>query len=983
MLTDRTQAFDTHQTLLDGIKVRILDLGGHKEYESCIAILGRDGGLYLCFLNPSDLESVDTIMEFVDPWINKILDGAIEPHFLFVITKIDKIEGDEEAKREFIKEKRELLKEYLAMKLDQVKRFRKKRKDNLERDITKSTPKSWLGKQVGKLKERFRRQTDKVKRLPNFNIDKISFVSSLTGDGIYALRNALKAAIKALPQIKYQKEWLDTIQTLLTLDRPYVLFDDLKNMTTIGDVKIIEMLKALSAMGSIVWNPNQKDIIFHQLDMLSILLKSIFFHEMEDLIKMFAGSTDVEEELLLQRYIQGQLPYGLIRAMFVHISKHLSTSRNKDKTIDFSTFDANPQAEQKLDELMTSFVGTLERVQLIVKIDDLQPGMTMYFVPHLIFQVADEPGLGPKIKDWLLNETYYQLSLQYRFDAEVGKATLSRCIWCAMRIMSVVATLLDTKLEFLTNRNTVVIDVHNYQIVIRRLFNKIHGHVLMLDVKLQNQQLMHETIWILMREIAFQFHLEDDVDCHLVCTADATEHNCDHGKYDPDPTVHRSLEKIRDKKRPKSIKCQKNVDLVFCFPTKLAIDIVTCMLKDKEVPTPFQAPPEPGKENVEVYNLISTIFNKHIPEPSKIMEHPAFLSGYNLLFRSIQPVRQYFDDITSCNDKSHARNCRCFMDHLPKFVAKYSSLEKNSAIATHGEWKEPLRAILEKHGRDTSETEGKNGSVYGLVRIYRNLIAHSDPKHPDMKLQSAIRAHFTWLVMHCFSFWALEILPDEPKNECFRTFASSFQKHETLECEKRWDNGALAKPVYPIFRVLTFQYDGTSTGETIFYFDLSHDLNKFVNEAKKNLTNSFPKPFKMEYRGSEGRPVATSVMLEDTSDLQALNLDTRYTQVVHINPVTIKVSVSIEDPTASPIEMELKPEETFEQVLEYVQSRHGDKLKLMLGKKILRETSIAGNMTLNKDHVLHLLAKDPATLGKGKRGSKRRVQPDLDGALDD
>ena len=162
-----------------------------------------------------------------------------------------------------------------------------------------------------------------------------------------------------------------------------------------------------------------------------------------------------------------------------------------------------------------------------------------------------------------------------------------------------------------------------------------------------------------------------------------------------------------------------------------------------------------------------------------------------------------------------------------------------------------------------------------------------------MKLQSAIRAHFTWLVMHCFSFWALEILPDEPKNECFRTFASSFQKYETLECEKRWENGALARPVYPIFRVLTFQYDGTNTGETIFYFDLSHDLNKFVNEAKKNLTNCFPKPFKMEYRGSEGRPVASSVVLENTSDLQALNLDTRYTQAVSYTHLTLPTICSV------------------------------------------------------------------------------------------
>ena len=38
---DRTQAFDVHQTLLEGIKINLIDLGGHEEYESCLEWSGQ------------------------------------------------------------------------------------------------------------------------------------------------------------------------------------------------------------------------------------------------------------------------------------------------------------------------------------------------------------------------------------------------------------------------------------------------------------------------------------------------------------------------------------------------------------------------------------------------------------------------------------------------------------------------------------------------------------------------------------------------------------------------------------------------------------------------------------------------------------------------------------------------------------------------------------------------------------------------------
>merc|ERR1711862_413836 len=86
---DRTQAFDSYICILQGTKVKIIDLGGHKEYESCLAVLLRENSLFICLLNPDDLKSEETIHEAVWQWVEKILDGIDSPHFLFVVSKID------------------------------------------------------------------------------------------------------------------------------------------------------------------------------------------------------------------------------------------------------------------------------------------------------------------------------------------------------------------------------------------------------------------------------------------------------------------------------------------------------------------------------------------------------------------------------------------------------------------------------------------------------------------------------------------------------------------------------------------------------------------------------------------------------------------------------------------------------------------------------------------------------------------------------
>ena len=86
---DRTHAFDIYSTSLGPIRVTLIDLGGHKEYESCLAVLGRDAGLYVAVINPADIESEEKLYASLWSWVEKVLDGANQPNFLIVVTKAD------------------------------------------------------------------------------------------------------------------------------------------------------------------------------------------------------------------------------------------------------------------------------------------------------------------------------------------------------------------------------------------------------------------------------------------------------------------------------------------------------------------------------------------------------------------------------------------------------------------------------------------------------------------------------------------------------------------------------------------------------------------------------------------------------------------------------------------------------------------------------------------------------------------------------
>ena len=135
----------------------------------------------------------------------------------------------------------------------------------------------------------------------------------------------MKIAISNLPKVRVQVHWKQAIELLFTAysDKPYVNFSDFLKNSKLTEDDLIEMLKALCAMGRIVWSEffGRKEIIFHRLEELSLMMKSIFYHEMRENIRKFAECKKLTSDVLEKSYEQGQIPVELIQNMFAHISK--------------------------------------------------------------------------------------------------------------------------------------------------------------------------------------------------------------------------------------------------------------------------------------------------------------------------------------------------------------------------------------------------------------------------------------------------------------------------------------------------------------------------------------------------------------------------------------------------------------------------------------------------------------------------------------
>ena len=127
------------------------------------------------------------------------------------------------------------------------------------------------------------------------------------------------------------------------------------------------MLTALCVMGRIVWanTEERRRIIFHRLNILSLMMKCIFFHGMKWVIPIFADQKETSLKLLKQRYEQGQLPMELIRSLFAHVSKNLDRLV-PCVAVSYQGFKIS-QLEGDMEKVFLSFLKTLEELSMIWK----------------------------------------------------------------------------------------------------------------------------------------------------------------------------------------------------------------------------------------------------------------------------------------------------------------------------------------------------------------------------------------------------------------------------------------------------------------------------------------------------------------------------------------------------------------------------------------------------------------------------------------
>ena len=179
-----------------------------------------------------------------------------------------------------------------------------------------SEAKQILDAKISELKSKRQRSEDKiskqvykVRNLPSFNLDCVSFISSKSREGYDQLQENLLTTISRLPKIMIQDHWQPSVDMLLNdhQSKPFVQFNELLEKSNLEHNDLINMLKALSAIGKIVWSdePLRKATIFHKLEDLSVFLKAIFTHESEIALSFFAILKGMEKQAIQQQYALG------------------------------------------------------------------------------------------------------------------------------------------------------------------------------------------------------------------------------------------------------------------------------------------------------------------------------------------------------------------------------------------------------------------------------------------------------------------------------------------------------------------------------------------------------------------------------------------------------------------------------------------------------------------------------------------------------
>ena len=939
-LKDRTHSFDVYLGYIKDLIFKIIDLGGHKEYESALALLCRDHGLYICLLNPDDFMDDDSLYEGAWIWVEKILDGANSPHFLFVISKIDLIDGKDRQTR--INEMKAQLVAFLNSRMGKPLKIRQEREKQLRSKLAEvdsdmeaaktgnpdELPK--LEEQKQNLEKKLSKQVEKVSNPPVFNADSICFVSSHDREGFNELESNLKKAISNLPKVMLQESWKEASDWLLNQnhDKPYVKLDDLKAFApALTDYDITQMLKTLSIRGSIVWRPGGT-VIFHRIEKLAVVMKSLFYHTMQLLLGNFAEFRKLkpdEKDLLIRAYEDGQLPLPLIQSMFVHLHKELQGSA-EGLHIGFDDLDfSSTNVESEM--LMESLLYILSQLNIIMPMDEKVLGMKMYFIPHLIFKTSDGEDVETFIRTTMTSRPSFKLALCFTSETKICKKTISKYFAMTTSVMQRLASIIDEKLILQTGQDAILVKVSHFEVAVYKPQSP-EGNLLKLIVTLTADYILPEMAWIIMNEVSSNDDLAD-AECQLVCPID--DPDCEHGDYDSQATVHGdSLEEDTRNKR-KRIK-KLNCDPVYCFPSSLAVKVMSVFHpKEGCCVSPLLIDPNtPGKARadfLETSVILSVIGSQSVERQSieaSIKFLPAFCqTNCDKFSHFVRPVRQHFDDISqcphkdSCKCKGSKKDCKCKCSlSSEEYLKSFLLLERNSAMVTKGEWTEPLKAIMDKYPEYNQECSSHSCSVTAMVRVARNLVAHETGQVLDDKFWSELRAVFDILVMHSFAA-KVDLLHPEKSVLCL--FAKAFNEIET----KLYSEDKALKPSLPLMRVGILLLDGTQK-ETVFYFELAEMQKKSSKESNQleflrlKVVEAFQldKNFqgKIIYKG-DGNSLMDDIHLTQPTDITNLRLDTRVTHIFHIHEWEIKIQITTVDGT---LENTFGSSNTFQAVEKFV-----------------------------------------------------------------
>ena len=925
---DRTQVFDYYKVTVEKLIFGIIDLGGHEEYACSLPLFCRQNGLQASVIQPTDVDSVENLDDALGSYIHKVMNGAVQPNILLIVSRTDEMKEKDKDKESRIAVMKTILRRYLSTKRGEVMAIREKRlqelKGNLKSveqeleiaDLDQSDLAN-LQRKKSSLMDAIGKQTFKVNHPPNFNEDCITFVSSVSQEGFQTLRKNLMTSVSRLPKVKLQKHWADATRKLLSKEDAYITVDDFVEESGLDKSDLIQMLEALSAQGRIVLAgmAGGNYVIFPHLNKLADLMKSIFFHEMADIIIAFAKHEGKDPDALLAGYLQGKLPVKLIQALFSHIC---SQPKGLDKKIriDYTNFlSSPPDPNQRI--AITSFLHKLQDLNILRILEEEENGLKVCLVPHLISHESIPERLS-WIEKYSSPSPCFSITALRPFESNVSDSTFATCHASLRGAIDDLSKLIDTKKVYHIHKYAMVACVSDYEIVLQKTQKAIS-----LQVNLLDNSILPGSVWILLNDLVPRLGLEDEF-WRLICPLKKNEEICNHGQFYSNPKylVSPSLESVKGNIRYREqIQCSHSVDISCCFPSEMANGVMRLLHPEGEEEPSLSPLVENAEKTIpladylETQNLVAVLLTEPISDQSDIKLHPAFLTGEHKFFGCILPVRKHFDNLTICKSDNHSK---CKPEECKRNMSQYEHdikmVEKNGPIVTtcqsselkpqpstcnpqeRGDWSKTMTKLVKKYKSGQSFSEG-NHSVADLTRALRNICGHDS----DLSLLAEARTHFAWIIMHDFSFWAKYIR----KNPTLMKFAKKFFAFETRRYQELLMVGNLEVCPHPFVKVKVMKA-GNFVEETRCFRSKpkpqvkgakvqkpkEHQQNLaqtlFLNEVRRTIPLSSEIEWEIVYKGVEtegSEPAHTpDAATEITGDDALRQLDNDATHLIQIQP---------------------------------------------------------------------------------------------------